>query len=272
MRTAGWAGSARAAGCWLAGDGGVLKIARRIWKVGVVGSPVIGRRRGAFSTLLRRPGLRASSDSVLATKSERKMLARTCLYSLYACLLCSTRRRRRKKTSMTRCHDSTRRRRLSSAFVSSVIISWVSLDRFNSLIIRMIFTAMWLLWCLLYFHCSSLTVPNSDLSPSHLNSTWCQQVSKVHGAFICSGSFPAFPLKTLTVWQWQCCLRTGCHGFYSFAATTTVLQLLYKSTCISQNLQLRTQGFCWSKVLLAACHCWRQLTTFRLGRRRWSCQ
>ena len=47
-------------------------------------SPVIGRRRGAFSTLLRRPGLRASSDGVLATKSERKMLASTCLYSLYA--------------------------------------------------------------------------------------------------------------------------------------------------------------------------------------------
>jgi len=63
---------------------GVLKIARRIWEVGVAGWPVIGRRRGAFSTLLRRLGLRASSDGVLATKSERKMLASTCLYSLYA--------------------------------------------------------------------------------------------------------------------------------------------------------------------------------------------
>ena len=50
------------------GDGGVLKIARRIWQVGVAGW------RGAFSTLLRRPGLRASSYGVLATKSERKML------------------------------------------------------------------------------------------------------------------------------------------------------------------------------------------------------
>jgi len=50
----------------------------------VAGSPVIGRQRGVFSTLLRRPGLRASSDGVLATKSERKMLASTCLYSLYA--------------------------------------------------------------------------------------------------------------------------------------------------------------------------------------------
>jgi len=53
--------------------------------MGVAGSPVIGRpRAGAFSTLLRRPGLRASSDGVLATKTERKMLASTCLYSLYA--------------------------------------------------------------------------------------------------------------------------------------------------------------------------------------------
>jgi len=37
---------------------------------------------GAISTLLRRP----SSDGVLATKSERKMLASTYLYSLYAWL------------------------------------------------------------------------------------------------------------------------------------------------------------------------------------------
>ena len=35
---------------------------------------------GAFSTLLRRPGLRASSDGILPTKSEHKMLAN----SLYA--------------------------------------------------------------------------------------------------------------------------------------------------------------------------------------------
>jgi len=55
----------------LAGDrrvtGGVLKLARRIWDVGVGGWPVTGRRRGAFATLLRRPGLRASTGGVLAT-------------------------------------------------------------------------------------------------------------------------------------------------------------------------------------------------------------
>jgi len=85
--TTAWAGYARAASRWLAGDGGVLKIARRIWEVGVAGLPVIGRRRAEFSTLLRRPWLQASTSGVLATKSERKMLASTCLYSLYAWLL-----------------------------------------------------------------------------------------------------------------------------------------------------------------------------------------
>jgi len=72
----------------LAGDWqvtrGVLKIARRIWEVGVAGWPVTGRRRGAFSTLLRRPGLRASTGGVRATQRERRMLASTCLYSLCA--------------------------------------------------------------------------------------------------------------------------------------------------------------------------------------------
>jgi len=47
----------------LAGDrrmtGSVLKIARRIWEVGVAGWP--------FSTLLQRPGLRASNGGVLVT-------------------------------------------------------------------------------------------------------------------------------------------------------------------------------------------------------------
>jgi len=55
----------------LAGDrrvtGGILKIARRIWEAGVAGWPVTGRRRGAFSTLLRRPELRVSNGGFLAT-------------------------------------------------------------------------------------------------------------------------------------------------------------------------------------------------------------
>ena len=44
---------------------------------------------GAFSTLLRQSGLRASTGGILTIKSERKMLASTCLYSLYAWLLAS---------------------------------------------------------------------------------------------------------------------------------------------------------------------------------------
>jgi len=34
---------------------------------------------------------------------------------------------------------------------------------------------------------------------------------------------------------------------------------LYRTTCISRHSQLRTGGFCWSKVLLPACRCWWQL-------------
>jgi len=88
VRTASWAGSARAAGRSLAGDGGRSEICAlymgsgRGWLAG--DWPSTG---GALLTLLRRPGLRASSDGVLATKSERKMLASTCSYSLYAWLL-----------------------------------------------------------------------------------------------------------------------------------------------------------------------------------------
>jgi len=41
--------------------------------------------------------------------------------------------------------------------------------------------------------------------------------------------------------------------------TTTILQPLYRKTCINRHLQLRTGGFCWSKVLLPACPCWWQL-------------
>ena len=79
VRTAGWAGSA--------GDrratGGAPKTARRIREAGAAGPPATGRRRGAFSTLLRKYGLRASTGGVLATKSERKMLASLCLAWLY---------------------------------------------------------------------------------------------------------------------------------------------------------------------------------------------
>ena len=33
---------------------------------------------------------------------------------------------------------------------------------------------------------------------------------------------------------------------------------LYRTTCVNGHPQLRTEGFCWSKVSLRACHCWRK--------------
>jgi len=39
---------------------------------------------------------------------------------------------------------------------------------------------------------------------------------------------------------------------------TVVSRPLYRSTCVSRQLQLRTGGFCWCKVLLPTCPCWRQ--------------
>ena len=39
--------------------------------------------------------------------------------------------------------------------------------------------------------------------------------------------------------------------------TATFLRPLYRSTGVSRHLQLRTAGFCWCKVLLATCRCWR---------------
>jgi len=93
VRTAGWAGSARVAGRRV--TGGAPKTACRIREAGADDPPATGRRLGAFSTLVRQSGMRASTGGVLATKSERKMLASTCLYSLYAwfglvgvCILC----------------------------------------------------------------------------------------------------------------------------------------------------------------------------------------
>jgi len=53
VRTAGWAGSARTAGRWLAGDGRRSQNCAPYMRSGVAGSPVIGRQLGAFSTLLR---------------------------------------------------------------------------------------------------------------------------------------------------------------------------------------------------------------------------
>jgi len=84
VRTLG--GSVHADGQWLAGDGGrvfwnlcavygkwaslgewVSSFLTAHQHISVAGWAVTGRRQGAFSTLLRRPGLRASTAGVLAT-------------------------------------------------------------------------------------------------------------------------------------------------------------------------------------------------------------
>jgi len=49
------------------------------------------------------------------------------------------------------------------------------------------------------------------------------------------------------------------HQQVPYTTTNTIfLRPLYMSACISQHLLLRTGGFCWCKVLLPACPCWRQ--------------
>jgi len=83
VRTAGWAGSARAAGRRPPGNRGRTQNRAPHTEAGAAGPPPTG----AFSTLLRQSGLRTFTGGVLATKSERKMLASTCLYSLYAWLM-----------------------------------------------------------------------------------------------------------------------------------------------------------------------------------------
>jgi len=48
-------------------------------------------------------------------------------------------------------------------------------------------------------------------------------------------------------------------------STTTVIRPLYRLTCVSQHLELKTGGFCWCKVLLPACPCWWQPAHSDLG-------
>jgi len=76
-------------------------------------------------------------------------------------------------------------------------------------------------------------------------------------------NFMAIPLSALQG-QYKCvcvCVTItikstvyNCHN-----QTTTIFWPLYRTTCISQHPQLRTGGFCWSKILLPVCPCWRQL-------------
>jgi len=46
------------------------------------------------------------------------------------------------------------------------------------------------------------------------------------------------------------CPTNGVKALKGSITTTTILRLLYRTTCISWHLQLRSGWFCWSKVLL----------------------
>ena len=83
------------------------------------------------------------------------------------------------------------------------------------------------------------------------------------------GSLGKMAIKCVYCWIWinslLCCATVDCLVTcwavvrnIVMTTTTTVLQVLYRSTCISWHFQLRTGGFCWCEVLLPACPCWRR--------------
>jgi len=45
---------------------------------------------------------------------------------------------------------------------------------------------------------------------------------------------------------------------------------LYRSSCVSRHLQVRTGGFCWCIVLLPTCHCW-HVPLLKLNQNRNTC-
>jgi len=51
----------------------------------------------------------------------------------------------------------------------------------------------------------------------------------------------------------------------------TILQPLYRATCVNRHLQLRTGGFCCWKVLLPACPCWWRTASKNMVSRSPSC-
>jgi len=62
-------------------------------------------------------------------------------------------------------------------------------------------------------------------------------------------------------------LRPPCWAQRQLTTNITVLQPLHRTTCISRHSQsLRTDGFCWDKVLLPTCPCWRQLAHLDYGK------
>jgi len=66
--------------------------------------------------------------------------------------------------------------------------------------------------------------------------------------------------KGTTYMQQDSFLQDLINGRWTTTTTTTIPQPLctYRSTCVNRYLQLRTGGFCWCKILLPVCPCWRQ--------------
>ena len=62
-------------------------------------------------------------------------------------------------------------------------------------------------------------------------------------------------LATLSVTIGHNCAIHAVRPNTTTTTTTTVLWPLYRSTCVSWHLQLRTGEFCWCKVLLPTCPC-----------------
>ena len=75
---------ARRPACDQRATGGAPKTARRIREAGAAGPPATGRQRGGVLSITAAVWNAGSTGGVLVTKNERKMLASTCLYSLYA--------------------------------------------------------------------------------------------------------------------------------------------------------------------------------------------
>ena len=83
----------------------------------------------------------------------------------------------------------------------------------------------------------------------------CRQISMPaphHSVFLqagCPSCHPANSVRALKIKQIDLKVAVQQNHF---------LYLLYRSTCISHHLQLRTGRFCWCKLLLPSCPCWRQ--------------
>ena len=101
--------------------------------------------------------------------------------------------------------------------------------------------------CVLYYYLSKMSANYKQLVRRHLSKrrTKPQKVGLL-----------TYCILILSLHRW---LELLLFDYFNTTVTdSTVLQPLYKSTCVNRHLQLRTGWFCWCKVLLPECSCWRQ--------------